>query len=161
MIAAMVLAAVSAAAPLLPAAAPVPVSGAFVRPGAAASAAAVRPAVITVRAIDHNGSRASYRGVRLADLLRARGVPVGGAVRGDAARAYVRVSAYDGYAAIFTLAELQTADSRCAPIVADARNGLRLPPGTGPVRIVAPCDRMHARWVRGVTKLTVIVAPKS
>lgn len=114
----------------------------------------------TVTAVDHNGSRGVYGGARIADILHAAGVPIGGAVRGPAARAFVRVSAVDGYAAIFTLAELETTQARCAPILAETRNGRPLAPGTGPLRIVAPCDRTHARWVREVTRLTVVVSPK-
>jgi hypothetical protein len=140
---------------------PVPVSGALVRPGVVWDAAAM-PGLsrVTVRAIDHDGSSAQYRGARVADIVHAAGVPVGGAVRGAAARAYVRVSATDGYAAIFSLAELQTTQAQCAPILAETRNGWALTAGVGPLRIVAPCDRTHARWVRGVTRLTVIVSAK-
>src|SRR5450631_1509457 len=45
-----------------------------------------------------------------------------------------------------------------APILAEARDGTPLPSKQGPVQIVAPCDLTHARWVRGVTQLTVIVS---
>jgi hypothetical protein len=135
---------------------PVPVSGDLVRTGVVWNAAGM-PGLkrVTVQAIDHGGSAAQYGGVRVADILHAAGVPIGDSVRGTAARAYVRVSATDGYAAIFSLAELQTTQAQCAPILAEKRNGW-----AGPLRIVAPCDRTHARWVRGVTQFAVVISPK-
>src|SRR5450755_2291976 len=160
MIHALLLAA-AVATPGQPALPAIPIGGAFVRSGAVFNAAELaRLASATVRAIDHDGSTGEYRGARLADIVHAAGAPVGGAVRGKAARAFVSVSAADGYSAIFTLAELQTKAERCAPILADTRDGRRLGRDVGPLRIVAPCDSTHARWVREVTKLTVIVSPK-
>ena len=144
-----------AAASALPA---IPLDGAFVHAGSSLNATAwARLGHITVKAADHDRKVHAYDGVRLADVLHAAGAPVGPAVRGKAARAFVRVSASDGYAAIFTLAELDTAVPRCAPLLADAGDGMRLSATVGPVRVVAPCDRTHARWVHGVTRPTVIV----
>lgn len=138
----------------------IPVGGAFVRPAAALDDAVwKRLPHVEAKAADHDGNVGSYGGVRLADLLRDAGAPVGAAVRGKAARAYVLVSAADEYSAIFTLAELQTRDTRCAPLLANSRDRVALRSDDGPIRVVAPCDRTHARWVRGVTKLTVIVTP--
>jgi hypothetical protein len=45
------------------------------------------------------------------------------------ARSYVVVRAADGYAAVFSLAELEI----------------------GPFRMLAPCDKTQARWAREVT----------
>jgi hypothetical protein len=140
----------------------VPIGGAFVRSASALDAAAwARLPHVKTKAVDHDGKVGEYDGVRLADLLKDAGAPVGDAVRGKAARAYVLVSASDGYTAIFTLAELDSVATRCAPLLADARDQLPLSSDTGPVRVVAPCDRTHARWVRGVTKLTVVVASET
>ena len=85
-------------------------------------------------------------------------IPIGDAIRGNAARAYVLVSAADGYAAILSLVELDAAGSRCAPLAASEADGAPLPGREGPVQIVAPCDGSHARWVRAVTKLTIVIA---
>jgi hypothetical protein len=80
----------------------------------------------------------SYSGVRLATLLESAGAPAGapaGAkVKGSPARSYVIVSAADGYAAVFTLAELDTTAGACAPVLADRRNGLPIAADTGPFR---------------------------
>ncbi len=158
----------STASPTAPAtpgasgAADLAISGAFVRAGAAFDAAARgRLSPATASAGDPDKSTATYAGFRLADVLHDAGAGVGDAVRGPLARAYVVVRAADGYGAVFSLAETQTAEARCAPLVANARNGAPLPAGTGPWRIVAPCDETHARWVRGVVSLTIVIAPGS
>jgi hypothetical protein len=64
---------------------------------------------VSATAVDHDGRSSKYEGIRLADVVRDAGAPVGDAVRGSAARAYILVSAADGYAAFFTLGELDTA----------------------------------------------------
>ncbi len=56
---------------------------------------------------------------------------------------------------------IETSEARCAPLLADARDRSPLPPHVGPVQVVAPCDRTHARWVRAVTELTIVVAGTS
>jgi len=118
-----------------------------------------RLAPATASAVDPDKTTATYAGFRLADVLHDAGAGVGEAVRGPLARAYVIVRAADGYSAVYSLAETQTAEAHCAPLVANARNGATLAPGTGPWRIVAPCDATRARWVRGVVSLTIVVAP--
>ena len=162
MIRALLLATATATGPAVPPpAVAVPLGGAFVRSGTVLDAAAwTRLPHASVTATGHDGRAGRYDGIRLADVLRDAGVPVGDAVRGDAARAYVLVSASDGYAAIFSLAELDAAEARCAPLAVDARDGAPLSGDTGPVGVVAACDRTHARWVRNVTNLTVVVTPK-
>jgi hypothetical protein len=138
------------------------ISGAFVRAGATFDAAARgRLSPATSSAVDPDKSTVTYSGFRLADVLHDAGAGVGDAVRGPLARAYVIVHAADGYGAVYSLAETQTSEARCAPLVANARNGAPLAPGTGPWRIVAPCDQTHARWVRGVVSLTIVIAPGS
>jgi hypothetical protein len=138
----------------------IPIAGAFAHSGSELDASArARLPRVSVTAADHDGVAAAFGGVRLADVLHEAGVPIGATAKGRAARAYVRVSASDRYSAVFSLAELDTTERRCAPLLVDARDGLALPGKTGPLRIVAPCDRTHARWVHGVTSLTVVIAP--
>ena len=154
---AAVVAATPAAVPVPPA---LPIAGDLVRPGYAFDVAARANATrLSVTVTDPDKSSAIYAGIPLAAILRAAGAPTGDAVRGSAARAFVVVLAADGYSAIFSLAELQSGEPRCTPILADARAGLPLGADTGPLRIVAPCDLTHARWVRGVTSLHVVVTP--
>jgi hypothetical protein len=142
-----------------PAAVPaIPVTGDLVRPGFVFDATA-RAAVprTSVSGTDPDASVATYDGVALADIVHAAGANVGDAVRGAAALSYLAVRASDGYVAVFSLAELRGAETRCTPILADARAGSPLAAAVGPVRVVAPCDLTHARWVRGVVSLSILV----
>jgi len=138
----------------------VPVTGDLVRDGSVFDAVA-RAGVprTSVSGTDPDASVATYDGVALADIVHAAGANVGDAVRGSAARAYVVVHASDGYVAVFSLAELRGTETRCTPILADARDGLPLAAAVGPLRIVAPCDLTHARWVHGVVSLSIVVVP--
>jgi hypothetical protein len=159
---AWVLAAALAASPAPSPAAvpPVPVAGDLVRSDFVFDAAA-RAAVprTSVSGTDPDASVGTYDGVALADIVHAAGANVGDAVRGPAARAYLVVRASDGYVAVFSLAELRGAETRCTPILADARDGSPLAVSVGPLRVVAPCDLTHARWVRGVVSLSIVVVP--
>jgi len=107
------------------------------------------------------GTPESTKASEIGDVLRDAGAPVGDGLRGPAARTYVLVSAKDGYSAVFALGEIETSEARCAPLLADARDRSPLPPHVGPVQVVAPCDRTHARWVRAITELTIVVAGTS
>jgi hypothetical protein len=135
----------------------VTVDGAFARTQRfdAAGLAALPSATLTVDE-EHGDSHVRYDGVTLATLLNSTGVPTGKAVKGAPARSYVVVRAADGYAALFSLAELDSTDGACAPILADRRNGAALPPNLGAFRVIAPCDRTQARWVWQVTELSVV-----
>jgi len=140
----------------------IPIDGALVHSGAVLDAAArARIPHVSTMAVDHDGHAGEYQGVRIGDVLRDAGAPVADGLRGPAARTYVLVSAKDGYSAVFALGELETSEARCAPLLADARDRSPLPPHVGPVQVVAPCDRTHARWVRAVTELTIVVAGTS
>jgi hypothetical protein len=53
-----------------------------------------------------HGVDADWDGVPLIEILRAAGAPSGETLRGLALALYVRISAADGYRAVFALAEL-------------------------------------------------------
>ena len=151
----IVLAAIVAAAPPVR----IPIDGVSVHAGAAVDAAAwAKLSHVSVSAVDHDGHTSVYEGVRLADVIDDAGAPVGDHVRGPAARTFVLVSAQDGYTAVFALGELDTSEARCAPLLAEARDGAPLTAPAGPVQVIAPCDRTHARWVRGVNRLSLVGA---
>ncbi len=135
------------------------IGGAFVHPETLDAAALSKLPHVTISAADPGGAAAVYSGVPLAVLLHSAGAPTGDAVRGSPARTYVAVEGSDGYVALYSLAELDTTATQCAPILADARNGATIPASLGPFHVVAPCDRTHARWVRNVVSLTVITMP--
>ena len=66
------------------------------------------------------------------------------------------VKASDGYQALFSLAELDPATGGRKVFLVYQGNGQPLTPPVGPLRIVAPEDLRHARWVRMVTEIEVV-----
>ena len=61
----------------------------------------------------------------------------------------------DGYQVLFSLAEFDQAFSDRVIILADRRDGKPLDKREGPLRIIVPGDKRHARWIRGVDTLEV------
>ncbi len=110
---------------------------------------------------EHGDAHVSYSGVRLAALLESAGAPVGSKVKGAPARSYVVVHASDGYAAVFSLAELDSTDESCAPVLADRRNRVAIGAEIGPFRMLVPCDRTQARWVREVTGFSIVTVQET
>lgn len=105
---------------------------------------------------DHDGEEASYEGVLLTELLQRAGVPLRENLRGPALRLGVLVKAADGYGALFSLGELDADMTDRWIFLADAKAGGPLPAGQGPLRIIVPGEKRHARWVRQVTELEVV-----
>lgn len=110
---------------------------------------------ISEDAVEHDGTTSHYDGIWLSALLGHQGAPAGNDIKGRAAASYVLVKGSDGDVALFSLAELNTKDVRCAPILAYRRNGAPIGVDLGPLRVVAPCDSTHARWVRNVVAIIV------
>lgn len=159
----LVLAWLFAAALALPAAAqPAPATGerlAVVRPdgqvrehGAAELRALPRE---TVQATSHD-KPAAFTGSDLRELLRAAGVEPPQQLRGAALRRVVLVSAADGYAVAFAAAELDPTLGDRKVLVADRVDDKPLAAEDGPWRLVVPKDARGARWVRQVTRISVI-----
>ncbi len=111
---------------------------------------------VTVNVVDRKGNPVTYRGVPLLEILKAAGLRFGkmSAARADAAMCVV-VGAADGYKALFSLAELDPQFQKHLVILADQENGKPLDTAVGPLRIIAPDEAIHARWVRQVLTLTV------
>lgn len=113
----------------------------------------------TAQASDH-GTSATFEGVPLRHILSLVKVPVGADLRGDALCLVVRIEAADGYQAVYALAELD-AGVRDRPILlADVRDGKPLPPTAGPFQVVAADEVKAGRWVRQVTRITVVSAKR-
>jgi DMSO/TMAO reductase YedYZ molybdopterin-dependent catalytic subunit len=106
---------------------------------------------------EHDGSKATYQGVALVDLLQKAGAPSGSQLKGKALASYLLATARDGYQVTFTLAELDPAIHDSTVIVADKRDGKPLPGSLGPLRIIAATDKKGARSVRMVEKLQVVL----
>jgi hypothetical protein len=109
----------------------------------------------TVRAKRHDGVESQFEGVPLVDILAKAGVPVGSDLRGSAMALYLVVEASDGYRAAFALAELDPAFTDRVILLADRRDGQPLSARDGPLQIVVPGEKKHARWVRQAIKLKV------
>ena len=65
------------------------------------------------------------------------------------------VEASDGYRAGFALAELDPAFTDRVILLADHRDGKALAAKEGPLQIIVPGEKKHARWVRQVIRLKV------
>ena len=106
-----------------------------------------------------HGVKVECEGPALIDVLARAGAPTGEALRGKALALYVRVSAADGYRAVFSLAELDHGMRDAVPIVTTSCNGKPLDPKDGPFRLVVPGEKRPARWVRQVTAIDLLRAP--
>jgi DMSO/TMAO reductase YedYZ molybdopterin-dependent catalytic subunit len=113
---------------------------------------------VRVHASAH-GVAADWDGVPLIEILRAAGAPGGETLRGPALALYVRISAADGYRAVFALAELDPATGNAQAILADRRDGKPIESDEGPLRVIAPGDKRPARWVRQVVAIDLLKAP--
>jgi DMSO/TMAO reductase YedYZ molybdopterin-dependent catalytic subunit len=108
-----------------------------------------------VRAKRHDGVVSEYEGVALVEILAKAGVPVGKDLRGPALATYLVVLASDDYRAVFALAELDPAFTDRVILLADRRDGQPLSTREGPLQVVVPGEKKHARWVRQVIKLRI------
>lgn len=109
----------------------------------------------TVRAKGHDGVESNYEGVSLIEVLAKAGTPTGKDLRGPAMATYIVVEAADGYRAGFALAELDPAFTDRVILLADHRDGKALAARDGPLQIIVPGEKKHARWVRQVIRLKV------
>jgi DMSO/TMAO reductase YedYZ molybdopterin-dependent catalytic subunit len=109
----------------------------------------------SVRAKSHDGVESQFEGVPLIEILAKAGVATGQALRGPAMAQYVVVEAADGYRATFALAELDSTFTDRVILLADHRDGKPLAAQSGPLQIIVPGEKKHARWVRQVITLKV------
>jgi DMSO/TMAO reductase YedYZ molybdopterin-dependent catalytic subunit len=109
----------------------------------------------SVRAKDHSGKESEFEGVPLVEALKQAGVKFGEGLRGKNLELYLVVEAADGYRAVFALPELDPAYTDQIILLADKRDGRAMDAKEGPLRVVVPDEKRHARWVRQVTGLVV------
>jgi DMSO/TMAO reductase YedYZ molybdopterin-dependent catalytic subunit len=112
-----------------------------------------------IRARDRDGKEATFTGVALVDLLRLAGVPLGQELRGQHLATYLLIEAADGYRVVFALPELDPAFTDREVLLADRRDGQPLAAAEGPLRLVVPGEKRHARWIRQVLSCTIRRAP--
>lgn len=113
----------------------------------------------TVTATAH-GATHTYEGVLVADVLKLAGVRFGELLRGPRLATYVLVEARDGYRVVFALPELDAAFTDREILLVDTQDGKPLDAEAGPLRLVVPGEKRGARWVRQVSAIRVLVAPK-
>lgn len=109
--------------------------------------------------ISEHGTKATFEGTELTNLLIMVGVPAGEKLRGKELAGYVMVEAADGYRALFAIPETDPAFADRKIILADRRDGKPLSEKEGPFRIVVEGEKRQARCVRQVTGIVVGRAP--
>jgi DMSO/TMAO reductase YedYZ molybdopterin-dependent catalytic subunit len=109
----------------------------------------------SVQVKDHRGQDAVFDGVSLHEVLKKAGVKFGEELRGPGLALYVVAEASDGYRVVFALPELDPACTDRVVLLADRRDGAPLSNAEGPLRIVVPAEKRHARWIRQVVSLRV------
>jgi hypothetical protein len=103
-----------------------------------------------------DGSKTTYEGVALVEILNRAGAPVGKSLRGNALATYVLAKAHDGYQVVYSLAEIDPELTEGRFIVADKRDGKPLFGYQGPFRIMAGSDKAAARSVRMLEEIDVV-----
>src|SRR5262245_7891337 len=109
----------------------------------------------SVRAKDHDGKESEFEGSPLVEVLTLAGVKFGAGLRGKNLARDLVVEAADGYRVGYALPELDPAYTNKLILLADKHDGKTMDAKEGPLRIVVPDEKMHARWVRQVTGLVV------
>ncbi len=115
----------------------------------------------TLRAKDHDGKEYKYDGVAVIEILQKAGLKFGDALRGKALATYLLVEAADGYQAVYALPEFDPPSNDRMILLADRQDGAAFPATAGPLKMIVPGDKTHARWVRQVKSMTIVRAPKT
>lgn len=115
---------------------------------------------IEIKATDKDGREHTFKGVRLFDLLDSAGVTLGKQLRGGNLVKYVLVKAEDDYEVIFALPEIDPEFTNQTILLAYEVDGKLLRKGEGPFRMVVPNDKKHARWIRGVTTIKIMLTKR-
>ena len=101
----------------------------------------------------HTNADETYSGVRLADLLRKIGAPLGPDLHGTALANYVIGTGSDGYKAVLALGEVDSSFHPGEVIVADTMDGKPLDAHNGPLKLVVTEDKRPARAVRNLVSI--------
>jgi len=109
----------------------------------------------SVRAKEHDGKESEFEGAQLVEVLKLAGVKFGEGLKGKNLSLYLVVEAADGYRVVYALPELDPAYTNKLILLADKHDGKPMDAKEGPLRIVVPDEKMHARWVRQVTGLVI------
>lgn len=108
-----------------------------------------------LEATEH-GHQEQFDGVWLLDVLKKAGAPLGERLRGPLLRNVLSVQARDGYAIVFSLAELDDGFRQRPVLLADRRGGKPLSGDEGPLRLVVADEQRPARWIRQISGFTLV-----
>ncbi|GGG74205.1 molybdopterin-dependent oxidoreductase [Edaphobacter dinghuensis] len=103
----------------------------------------------------HTKMDESYTGVELSDLLAKYGVALDKTTQRKILRSYLRVEGADHYFVLYSAAEVEGEIHNGDVIVATGMNGGGLGED-GAIKLVASQDKKPMRWVRNVTKITLV-----
>jgi DMSO/TMAO reductase YedYZ molybdopterin-dependent catalytic subunit len=110
----------------------------------------------TVTVSEKDGSKVSYQGVPLREVLTKAGLPFAKQLRGKTLASYVVAKAHDGYEVVFTLPEMDPDFANESILLADKRDGKALSETQGPLRLVCANDKVGACSVRMLEKLEFV-----
>ncbi len=110
----------------------------------------------TVEIKGHDNQSATYTGALLMDVLGAGCPSVPAAEKRERIGMAVRVGSWDGYHAIIALMEADTSFREHPVLLTWARNGMALDGHDGPLQLIIPDDKRHARDVRRVKQLSIV-----
>ena len=111
---------------------------------------------VELRGQIHDGPELVFRGPALETVLALAGAPEGHDLRGSALRLALLAEARDGYAVVYSLAELSPDLGARMGIVAVEQDGQPLNEKDGPLRIVLQGEKRPARWIRQLERLRIV-----
>lgn len=109
---------------------------------------------VTVR--EKDGTEATFEGVSLYEVISRAKLRLSDKCCSNAINTVVIVKAADKYQALFSLPELDPKFDNRQVVLADTREGRPLSPTQGPLQIIVPDDKVHARWVRQANLIEVL-----
>jgi hypothetical protein len=110
----------------------------------------------TVEIKGRDGQSAIYTGALLWDVIGTGCPDVTAAEKRDRIGMAVRVESWDGYHAIIALMEADTSFREHPVLLTWARNGVALDGHDGPLQLIIPDDKRHARDVRRVKQVNIV-----
>jgi DMSO/TMAO reductase YedYZ molybdopterin-dependent catalytic subunit len=110
----------------------------------------------TATLAEMDGSKTTYEGVPLTEILKKAGIAFGKEMHGKALAGYLLAEARDGYQVVFSMGELDPGVAGARVIAADRRDGKPLSAQQGPIRLVVTSDKRPARSVRMLERLHIV-----